>query len=112
MNISHRILSNVLVIEIKIELASSVNIDEFSNILRNYIEEGIKNVVVDLRDIKHFNSSHIGMLVSGYITLIKGRGELRLADLSERVSKALKINRLDLVFDIYPTLDAAIKSYS
>jgi anti-anti-sigma factor len=110
LDISQRIISDVLVISIKIELASTVNINEFSSILKNCVGEGIKNVVVDLGDIKHFNSTHIGMLVSGYITLIKGHGDLKLANLSERVNKALHATRLDLVFDIYPTVEEAIDS--
>lgn len=78
MDINQSFISNVLVIEIEIQLASKVNCDEFSRILREQIEKNQKNVVVDLSDIAHFNSSHIGMLVSGYTTLVNSGGDMRL----------------------------------
>ena len=112
MDILQRLISNVLVINIKTELASQFNIDEFSKILRTQIEKGNKNVVVDLSDINYFNSSHIGMLVSGYTTVVNGHGDMKLASLSDRVGKALQINRLDLVFDIYSSVEEAIESYN
>ena len=112
MDITQRLGPKALVIGIKIELANRVNITEFSNILREQIRRGNKAVVVDLSDIVYFNSSHIGMLVSGYTTLIKGGGDMKLASISDRVRKALNINRLDLVFDIYPTVEEAVDSYN
>ena len=39
MNILQRLISNVLVVEISTELASKVNIDELSNLLRAQIEK-------------------------------------------------------------------------
>jgi anti-sigma B factor antagonist len=111
MDILQRLTSNVLIVEIKTELASQVNVDAFSKILRGQIEKGNKNVVVDLSDIHYFNSSHIGMLISGYTTVVNGRGDMRLASVSERVLKALDITRLNLVFDIYTTVDEAVSSY-
>ena len=112
MNILQRLISNVLVVEISTELASKVNIDEFSNFLRAQIEKGNKNVVVDLSDIRYFNSSHVGMLVSGYTTTVSSGGDMKLASISDRVLKALEINRLNLVFDIYSSVDEAVDSYN
>jgi len=112
MDIIQHLISNVLVIEIKIELASKVNFGEFSNILREQIETDHKNVVVDLSDIAHFNSSHIGMLISGYTTLVNSGGDMRLASISNRVLKALEITRLNLVFDIYSSVEEAVDSYN
>ena len=112
MDIIQRLVSNVLLIEIKTELASAVSVEHFSNILREHIYKGQKNVVINLSDINYFNSSHIGMLVSGYTTVKNGGGDMRLASLSDRVRKALEINRLNLVFDIYPSVDEAIDSYN
>ena len=111
MDILQRLISNVLLIEIKTELASQVNVDEFSNVLRAQIEKGNKNVVVDLSEIHYFNSSHIGMLISGYTTLVNSGGDMRLASISDRVLKALEITRLNLVFDIYSSIEEAVDSY-
>lgn len=111
MDILQRLISNILVIGIKIELASKINIDGFSNILREQIDRGHKNVVVELSDIAHFNSSHIGMLISGYTTLVNSGGDMRLASISDRVLKALEITRLNLVFDIYSSVEEAVDSY-
>jgi anti-sigma B factor antagonist len=112
MDILQRLISNVLVIEIKTELASPANMNEFSNALRSQIEKGNKNVVVDLSDINYFNSSHIGILVSGYTTVVNGHGDMKLASITERVRKALEINRLNLVFDIYSSVEEAVESYN
>ena len=112
MDILQRLISNVLVVEISTELASKVNIDEFSNLLRAQIEKGNKKVVVDLSDIRYFNSSHVGMLVSGYTTAVSGGGDMKLASISDRVLKALAISKLDSVFDIHTSVEEAVESYN
>ena len=112
MDILQRLISNVLVIEIKTELASHANMNEFSNALRAQIEKGYKNVVIDLSNVNYFNSSHIGILVSGYTTVVNGHGDMKLASITKRVQKALDINRLNLVFNIYSSVDEAVDSYN
>ncbi len=112
MNILQRLISNVLVVEISTELASKVNIDEFSNLLRAQIEKGNKKVVVDLSDIRYFNSSHVGMLVSGYTTAGSGGRDMKLASFSDRVLKALAISKLNSVFDIHTSVEEAVESYN
>ena len=112
MDISQRQISNVLVLEINTELANKVDLDEFSSVLKIQIEKGNKNIVVDLSGIKYFNSSHIGMLVSGYTTVVYGKGGMKLACTSDRVLKALEICKLDLVLEFYASVEEAVESYN
>ncbi len=51
---------------------------EFNQLLHKLIDEGKKNVIIDLSGVKFMNSSGLGMLISGLTTMKKENGNLKL----------------------------------
>ncbi len=74
-------------------------------------EGGTRRVVVDLTNVQLMNSSGLGMLVSALTTLRNVGGDLRLAQVSERIQSLFVITRLASVFKSYPTVDEAVASF-
>lgn len=74
-------------------------------------EQGKKNVVVDLRKVRFMNSSGLGMLISGLTTMRNGGGDLRLANVIDRIQSLLVITKLITVFKHYDSVDEAVQSY-
>ena len=79
--------------------------------LRNLREQGKKNVVVDLSRVKFMNSSGLGMLISALTTMRNGDGDLRLANVADRIQSLLVITKLITVFKHYDNVDEAVQSY-
>ena len=79
--------------------------------LHDLKEQGKKNVVVDLSKTKFMNSSGLGMLISGMTTMRNAGGDLRLANVADRIQSLLVITKLITVFKHYDSVDDAVNSY-
>jgi anti-sigma B factor antagonist len=87
---------------------------DFRNTLLELIENGRRNLVVDLKTVSFIDSSGLGALVSALKTLKAngGNGDVRLAHVQEPVVALLEIIRLNRVFTTYPSVENAVQSYS
>ena len=75
-------------------------------------EQGKKNVVIDLAKAQFMNSSGLGMLISAMTTMRNAGGDLRLANVADRIQSLLAITKLNNIFKHYPSIDEAVVSYS
>ncbi len=103
---------SALIIELKGNVMGGPEAQEFHDLLHKSIEEGKKNVVVDLASVKFMNSSGLGMLISGYTTIKNGNGSLKLANATEKINSLLVITKLITIFEHYESVDAAVKSFN
>lgn len=74
------------------------------------IESGSKAVLVDLTDVAFLDSTGLGVLVSARNAAVEAGGALPIACDDGRILKLFKITGLEQVFDIHPTVDAALQS--
>jgi len=74
-------------------------------------EQGKANVVVDLSKVKFMNSSGLGMLISAMTTMRNAGGDLRLANVADRIQSLLVITKLITVFKHFESVDEAAKSF-
>jgi anti-sigma B factor antagonist len=100
-----------VVIELKGNVMGGPEAQEFSDTLHNLLNEGKKNVVIDLAETKFMNSSGLGMLISGYTTMKNGGGSLKLANATEKIESLLVITKLITIFEHYTSVDEAVKSF-
>ena len=104
-------VDNTLVIEIEAEIMGGSEAEEFKDIIFKSIEEDIINIVVDLEKATWMNSSGLGMLITGLTTVRSSGGDLRLANVSERIRRPLEVTKLDSVFSIYDSVKNAVESF-
>jgi anti-sigma B factor antagonist len=83
----------------------------FNDLIHKLIDEGKKNIVVDLGDVKFMNSTGIGMLIRGYTSIMNAGGKFVLANVTERIESLLVITQLIKIFDHYESVDEAAKSF-
>jgi anti-sigma B factor antagonist len=86
---------------------------EFRGMLLSLIEQGHRQLVVDLKDVMFIDSSGLGALVSALKTLKRSSsaGDVRLARVQPPVVSLLEIIRLNRVFTSYPSVEQAVQSY-
>jgi anti-anti-sigma factor len=70
--------------------------------------EGIRNVIMDLEDVKYTDSSGLSALLVGNRTFQQEGGIFILTNLSDHAHKLIKISQLDGVLNILPTVAEAI----
>ncbi|MFA8343106.1 MAG: STAS domain-containing protein [Rhodothermaceae bacterium] len=102
---------NAVVIELKGNVMGGPEAQEFNSTLHELLDDGKKNIIVDLADVKFMNSSGLGMLISGFTTMKNGEGHLKLARATEKINSLLVITKLITIFENFETVDAAVESY-
>ena len=58
------------------------------------------------------NSSGLGILIGGLTTMRNNGGDLKLANITDRIQSLLMITKLLTVFESFDTIDQAIESFS
>jgi anti-sigma B factor antagonist len=84
---------------------------ELSETLHKLLDEGKKNVVLDLDGVTVLNSSGFGILVASYTTVKNNGGGLKLARISTKIDGLLSITKLNQIFEHYPTVEEALESF-
>jgi anti-sigma B factor antagonist len=79
--------------------------------LHDYIEQGKKKVVIDLAQVDWMNSTGLGILISGLTTLRNNGGELKLANVTDKIQSLLTITKLVTVFEAFDSVEDAVKSF-
>jgi anti-sigma B factor antagonist len=70
--------------------------------------EGVKNIILDLSDVKYTDSSGLSALLVGNRIFQEEGGIFVLASLSEHTLKLIKISQLDSVLNITLTPEEAV----
>ena len=98
-----RVLS-VLVMEDRIDAASAI---QFKERMRDLTQGGDQRVVLDLARVQFLDSSGLGAIVAVKKLLGPDRA-LELSGLTPTVEKVFRLTRMDTIFTIHPSHDAAL----
>ncbi len=78
--------------------------------LISLIENGCNNLIIDLSNIIFIDSSGFGALVTIF-NHAKNRGSrVLLTNIADETMELVKVTKLDQVFDLYTSVDNAMKS--
>jgi len=79
--------------------------------LREAAESDRRDVIVNLGSVSAIDSSGLGELVSGFASLGKSGGSMKLLNLPDRINELMTITKLHTVFEIFDDEDDAVESY-
>lgn len=102
---------NAVVITLKGNVMGGPDGQKLRDTLHELKEQGKRNVVADLGKVKFMNSSGLGMLISALTTMRNAGGDLRLANVADRIQSLLVITRLITVFRHFESVEEAVQSY-
>jgi anti-sigma B factor antagonist len=111
MNLKTEAHAEIMVIFVREERLDAHNSDELKVEMNRLFENGTKNLVVDLKEVRFVDSSGLGVLVSGFKNASTRQGSIKLSNLQAQVKSMFELTRLHRVFDIYQTVDEALESY-
>lgn len=80
--------------------------------LTGLLEADASAVVVDLTDVGFLDSTGLGALVAARTSATDSDVRLPIVSDRDRILKLFRITGLDGVFEIYPTVDAAVSALS
>jgi len=111
MTTSTRQVGGVMVVDI----SGRIELGEESGALRDLVcdlsSKGHKKILLNLGDVQYIDTSGLASLVSAFIRVRKQGGELKLLNLTDKVSDLMQITKLYTVFDITNDEAEAVKSF-
>lgn len=96
----------ITVLAERIDAACAV---QFKDCIRELCGQEPARVVLDLQRVDFLDSSGLGAVVAAMKFLGKER-QLELAGLSDKVSRVFRLTKMDSVFTIHPSADAAMNA--
>ena len=112
MKIKERRRDGIAIFDLSGNLMGGPDAEAFNEALRTCMHEGITNFIVNMEKVKWVNSTGLGILISGYTTLKKSGGELKLLKVSDRIENIFIVSKLYTVFESFQDEDEAIQSFS
>jgi anti-sigma B factor antagonist len=111
MKLNYRETDGVVIIEPKGKIMGGPESTALHDLLHELIDQGKKSVVIDLGKVDWMNSTGLGLLISGLTTLRKAGGELKLANVTDKIQSLLTITKLVTVFKSFDSVDEAVASF-
>jgi anti-sigma B factor antagonist len=88
------------------------NTDEFIEKMYQMLEEGSPCVVLDFERLTYVSSWGLASLVRVHHHYATRGGRIAFANLHTAVATILRLSHLDRLFDLYPTVEAALSAIS
>ena len=111
MQIEERRVGNVIVLDAKGKLTLGDGDVLLKDKIHSLVQQGHKNIVLNLGDVPYVDSAGIGEIVGSYTTLSRAGGTLRLLNLTKRIHDLLAITKLLTVFETFTSEDEAVRSF-
>src|ERR1700687_80187 len=77
----------------------------------NLLSKGHKKILLNLGNVTYIDSMGLGSLVGAFTSVRKQGGELKLLNLTSKVTDLMQITRLYTVFDIMNEEAVGVKSF-
>ena len=111
MQIKEKIIGDVAVLKFKGSLMGEPDTTKTRDKIHSLVNDDMRKVVIDMSGVKWINSAGLGSLIAGLTTLRNAGGDLRLANVVEKVESLFMITQLVKVFKSYESVDRAVASF-
>jgi anti-sigma B factor antagonist len=101
-----------MVLDLKGDVRIGAGNIQLHNVLRLLVEKGEKKILLNLAGVSYIDSSGLGELVAGFSTLQKAGGEMKLLNLTKRVTELMVITKLLTIFDVFENETEAVESFN
>lgn len=112
MKLGSREQDGIIVLEPKGKIMGGPDATAMHEMLHDLVSHDKKRVVIDLSGVDWMNSTGLGILISGLTTMRNNGGDLKLANVTEKIESLLTITKLVTVFESHDNVEAAISSFS
>ena len=107
MNITEELQGDILVLHVGETRVDAARAPALRDELLRHIDAGHRRIVLDLSKTDFRDSSALGALVSA-IKRLGSRGTFAIAGANGAVARLFQLTRMDRVFALHPSVDAAV----
>jgi anti-sigma B factor antagonist len=111
LKLSNRIVDGVYIVDCN----GRIVFGEEASAIREFVKTALaqhKQIVLNLKNTSYIDSGGLGTMVGLYTSAHAAGGNVKLAQLTDRVGQLLQVTKLVTVFESYDTEEAAVKSFA
>ena len=112
MVIEERIIGDVTVLDLKGKMTLGEGDELLKDKINSLIHQGQKKLLLNLEGVPYIDSAGLGEIVRTYTTVSRQGGNLKLVNLTKRITDLLSITKLLTVFETFDTEPEALKSFA
>jgi anti-sigma B factor antagonist len=112
MQITERALGDVLVLDLKGKITLGEGDELLKDKVNSLVNQGHRKILLNLADVPYLDSAGLGEVVRAYTTVSRQGGNLKLLNLTKRITDLLAITKLLTVFETFDAEDEAVRSFS
>jgi anti-sigma B factor antagonist len=112
MKVTERQVRGVTILDISGRITLGDGTALLRNTTRNLISQGKKNILLNLSQVPHIDSSGIAELVGAFTAARRESGDVKLLGLSKRVRETVEIVKLGSIFELFDDEGAALKAFA
>jgi anti-sigma B factor antagonist len=109
MQITERSIEDATILDLRGTLFGLDATERLGAAIRRLARAGRRRLVVNLADVPSIDAAGLGALVDAHCVITRNRGSLRLANVTRRLHDLIVITRLVTVFDIFDSVEDAIR---
>jgi anti-sigma B factor antagonist len=112
MTASTRVVGGVTIVDLSGRIVLGEGSAGVRDLVRELMSEGIRKILLNLRNVDYVDSSGLGELVCAFTSMRSQGGELKLLNVTRRVRSLLQITKLISVFEIADDEATSLSSFS
>jgi anti-anti-sigma factor len=101
---------NYKVLNLEGDFVASDDINDLRSNLKELSSQEKNFVITNLANTNFLSSAALGVLLSANAMFEKHNGKLILANMSDYIRNLFSITKLDMIFEIFPSIYDAVKS--
>lgn len=109
--VSQRDVGGITVVDLSGRITLGEPSARLRDTLRQLLGNGQKKILLNLAEVAYIDSSGLGELVSGFTTVKNQGGQLKLLNLTKKVTDLLQVTKLFTVFEVHDNEQSAIQSF-
>jgi anti-sigma B factor antagonist len=111
MTIKEKMEGTVAVLSLRGNLVGEPDTDNLRDKIYGLLQEDFKKIVLDMNGVRCVSSSGLGTLIASLTSVKNKGGDLRLANVTDKVESLFAITQLVKVFKTYESVERAITSF-
>jgi len=111
MQIEERVVDEVTILDLKGKITLGEGDEALKDKINSLTLQNRRHILLNLEGVPYIDSAGLGEVVRTYTTVSRQGGQLKLVNLTKRITDLLSITKLLTVFETFDSEDEALKSF-
>jgi anti-sigma B factor antagonist len=112
MQIEERVVGDVTILDLKGKITLGEGDEALKDKINSLTLQNRRQILLNLEGVPYIDSAGLGEIVRTYTTVSRQGGQLKLVNLTKRITDLLSITKLLTVFETFDSEADALKSFA